>query len=273
MRSPVEPADAISSLSGPRLRNILAYLADEAESEKSRGIIDALIQLRCFSDEKFSDPEFIEYAERKLRALALTPREQSSGTQALEHALTRGRQPTEAGEIKPRPRDVSQMTHKNTSQSPPSGQGRPPHLLAQNELPNKKHSRSPSSRQQESPAKIPGQTVFAHDVRRRRKVAAQSLAFQGTWYEDYDYLVAIDAENVLTVYPPCQPDRITGEVWPRRDSLRRTPVSGIYRIRRGGEGCTKIILSSELPREEEENTVLLDLWSDTDVSGFICNVT
>ena len=51
--------------------------------------------------------------------------------------------------------------------------------------------------------------------------------------------------------------------------MRRTLVSGIYRIRRGGEGCTKIILSSEFPGGEEENTVLLDLWSDTDVSEFI----
>jgi hypothetical protein len=122
---------------------------------------------------------------------------------------------------------------------------------------------------------MPRQTVFAHDARRSRKAAAQSLAFQGAWYEDYDYLVAIDAENMLTVYPR-QPVRITGDVWPRRGSFRRTPVSGIYRIRRGGGGYTKITLSSELPRREEENTVLLDLWSDADISEFIallCNLT
>jgi hypothetical protein len=269
MLSPRKRADAISSLSSPRLRNILAYLADEAESEKSRDTIDALIQLRRFSDERFPDPEFVEYAERKLGALTPTSREQSGGIQTLERATTSERLSTEPGGIIPEPRDGGQITRENASKTPPNGPGRSQQQMAQNRLPNKKHSRSPSSLQQQSPTKILRQTVFAHDIKRNRKVAVRSLGFQGVWYEDYDYLVAVDAENMLTVYPPRQLDSVTGELWPRKDSFKRTAVPGIYRIRRGGEGCTKIILSSESQEEDDKNTMLLELWSDTEVSEFV----
>ena len=229
MLSPTERANAISALSTPRLRNILAYLADEAESENSRATIETLIRLRSFTHEEFPDPEFVDYAESKLGPVTPSSREQSSGTQNLRHVshAPSKRESTEPGEIKPELSDVNHqmLTHK----SPLDRQGSLPQYAHQdqnqNKLPARKRSRSPQSHQQGSPTKTPRQTVFAHDIRRSRRVAVRHLGFQGSWYENYDYIVAIDPEDMLTIFPPRQADRVTGNIFPRKDAFRRTPVS------------------------------------------------
>ena len=58
--------DAISALSTPRLRNILAYSANEAESDERLRTITTLIELPAFANEVFPDRHFAYLAKRPI---------------------------------------------------------------------------------------------------------------------------------------------------------------------------------------------------------------
>jgi hypothetical protein len=91
-----------------------------------------------------------------------------------------------------------------------------------------------AGQQVESPAKI--RQIFdpkgRHDIRQSQNIAFRHLRY-GSWYENYDYSLTIDEENMLAMYPKSHPDAVTGEAFPRCDAFRRTPVSRVYRIFKG----------------------------------------
>jgi hypothetical protein len=259
--------DAISALSAPRLRNILAYLAEEAEAESQGRLatIDTLIRLRTFSNETYPDPDFDDLAKIKLeaRSTTQTPRAHSSGTQTLERASdgpTR-QETSEPMRIKDEPQDENQGPRIR----PPEPVLRP---ATDTPVTNKKRAGSPLS-DEASPAKR-GPTIDIsgrHDIRQSRSAAVRRLGY-GSWYEDYDYWVAIDSENMLVFYPKTYPDQVTGIVFPRKDAFRRVPLSRVCMIFRGGDRCAKIIIFLSHSRDGEDNAVLLELKSESDVDGF-----
>jgi hypothetical protein len=73
---------------------------------------------------------------------------------------------------------------------------------------------------------------------------------------------------MLVFHPKTYPDRITGEVCPRRDVLRRIPLFLAYKTVRGGARSAKIILFLSHTQDGEYNAVLLELRPESDVNGF-----